>query len=137
MKKLKVLLSTRLWIIFFVVLGIVFLWPQVGAFFMGYEVYFLLVQIIICGITTGMTAFSAFEIESKGEFVKDIVLDVLLLLIPIVVLVRAFDSEAYWFPFLVLVFSVLFAAADFLISLNTGAGKLLEMDKQRFAESRD
>ena len=137
MRNFKVLVSTRLWIIVFVVLGIIFLWPQVGDFARGLEVHFLLFQFIICSVATAVTAFSAFEIESKGEFVKDIVMDVLLLLVPVVTLTRAFDTESYWFPFVVLGFSILFAAADFLISLNTGSGKLLEMDKQRFAESRD
>ncbi len=118
--------------------------------FSGYDTVFggllgflqLLILILVIGaISISISAFGAFDIESKRAFVWDIILDVLVFgfavwMLTYLLTLRVYGGnvsiQALYLTFTAMGLSIL----DFLISLNGGAGKLLEMDREHFTRDR-
>ncbi len=114
--------------------------------FTGYDAIFgtvvgflqLLIGIlVVSAVSIAMSAFSSFDIDSKRAFVMDIILDLIFFGASMAMLTYLFvlsiygleiSSQAMYLTITALGLSVL----DFLISLNGGAGKLLEMDREHF-----
>ncbi len=114
--------------------------------FTGYDAVFgsmvgflqLLIGIlVVSAVSIAMSAFSSFDIDSKRAFVMDIILDLVFFGASMGMLVYLFtlsvyglniSSQALYLTITALGLSIL----DFLISLNGGAGKLLEMDREHF-----
>jgi len=140
---LKTILSPRT--IVFLTLVLAFL-----VRFTGYDAVFggllgflqlLILILVISAISISISAFGAFDIESKRAFVWDIILDVLVFgfaiwMLTYLVTLRLYGGgvsiQALYLTATALGLSVL----DFLISLNGGAGKLLEMDREHFTRDR-
>ena len=102
---------------------------------------FLIAVLVVSALSIAVSAFGAFDIESKREFVWDIILDVLVFGMAIWVLTYLLTLQFYggrvspqavYLTITALGLSIL----DFLISLNGGAGKLLEMDREHFIRDR-
>lgn len=135
----KSLFSTRAVVIVTGILAYIFAVQGVSAI-LGDSVDFqtiLICILVATALSITASAFSSFDIESKRAFVVDILLDVVLLaltsalftyLVTIHLWVpnRYIDAEAIVLAATALGLSVL----DFLVSLNAGAGKLLEMDRE-------
>jgi len=112
--------------------------------FFGSTVQFLQVLIFILVVSVlslAFTAFKSFDIESKTEFVFDISLDLVVFGVAIGMLIYLstlglygadISSDAFYLTCIALGLSVM----DFLVSLNAGAGKLLEMDREHFTRDR-
>ena len=90
--------------------------------------------LVVSSVSIAMSAFSSFDIRSKRSFVMDIILDLVFFGASVVMLTYLFtlsiygvniSSQALYLTVTALGLSTL----DFLISLNGGAGKLLEMDR--------
>jgi len=136
---LRSIFSTRAVVIVTCVLGYLFAIQGTNAI-LGEQIDFLMVLVgilIATALSITLSAFFSFDIESKRAFVTDILLDVVFLAGAVVLLTylttvhlwvpgRTVDAEA-----IVLASTgVGLAVLDFLVSLNAGAGKLLEMDRE-------
>lgn len=108
---------------------------------LGPDIQFSWVLIgILCftALAISFSAFASFDIPSKRAFVVDIVMDMIFLAGAIVVLTylitlhlnirQGVEAEAI----VLSATAVALATLDFLVSLNGGAGKLLEMDREHF-----
>jgi hypothetical protein len=118
--------------------------------FNGYDAMFgnlleflqLLILILVAGaLSISVSAFGAFDIESKRAFVWDIILDVIVFGFAIWMLTYLLTLQVYGARVSVQALYLTFTAVglsvlDFLISLNGGAGKLLEMDREHFTRDR-
>lgn len=135
MSILKIFFSTRVWVILSLLasFGVMF-WPVVRVEVQGQEQLVLLIQLGVLVISTGITVYSTYEVEGKDEFVKDIMMDVFILVVSVAALVYGFSTglNEYWLPMAMMGVSAFFAFFDFAFSLNGGASKLLEMDKSQF-----
>ena len=112
--------------------------------FFGSTVQFLQVLIFILVVSVlslAFTAFKSFDIESKTEFVMDITIDMaffgaciamLIYLLTLKVYGATISFQAFYLTAIALGLTTL----DFLVSLNAGAGKLLEMDREHFTRDR-
>ena len=90
--------------------------------------------LVVSAVSIAMSAFSSFDIRSKREFVMDIILDLVFFGASICLLTYLFTLSIYGVSIsqqaLYLTITALgLSTLDFLISLNGGAGKLLEMDR--------
>ncbi len=102
----------------------------------------VVVGILIVGtLSIAATAFRSFDIESKNEFVMDVTIDFVFFGVCIAVLAHLItlkvyganvSFQAFYFAGIALGLMVL----DILVSLNAGAGKLLEMDREHVARDR-
>ena len=96
----------------------------------------IIVLLVLSAISLAMGAFNSFDIETKNEFVMDVVFDTLSMCACVAMLAYLLTLEinfdvsidAIWLTGLALGLAVI----DFMISLNGGAGKLLEMDREHF-----
>jgi len=112
--------------------------------FFGDYVSFLQVLVailVISALSLANTAFRSFDIESKTEFVMDITIDMaffgaciamLIYLLTLKVYGATISFQAFYLTAIALGLTTL----DFLVSLNAGAGKLLEMDREHFTRDR-
>jgi hypothetical protein len=118
--------------------------------FQGYDAIFggyvqflqVLVGILVIGsISIAMSAFSSFDISSKRAFVMDIILDLIFFGAATALLIYLATLGAWGVDISAQAFTLTITALglsilDFLISLNGGAGKLLEMDREHFTRDR-
>lgn len=101
----------------------------------------LILILVISAISISVSAFGAFDIESKRAFVWDIILDVIVFGFAVLMLTYLLTLQFYGVDVspqaLYLTFTAIgLSVLDFLISLNGGAGKLLEMDREHFTRDR-
>lgn len=118
--------------------------------FRGYEAIFgsyvgflqvLIFILLVSVISLAFTAFKSFDIESKTDFVIDITLDLVFFGAAVGMLIYLstlgiygvdISVQALYLAGIALGLSLI----DFLVSLNAGAGKLLEMDREHFTRDR-
>lgn len=118
--------------------------------FRGYEEIFgsyvdflqvLIFILLVSVISLAFTAFKSFDIESKTDFVIDITLDLVFFGAAVGMLIYLstlgiygvdISVQALYLAGIALGLSLI----DFLVSLNAGAGKLLEMDREHFTRDR-
>jgi len=102
----------------------------------------LIFILLLAVVSLGITAFKSFDIESKTEFVLDITFDLVFFGGAIGMLIYLstlgfygveISSDGVYLTCIALGLSVM----DFLISLNAGAGKLLEMDREHLTRDRN
>ncbi len=99
----------------------------------------LIAILVFSAISIAVSAFGSFDITSKRAFVLDIIIDVIFLcfalttmtyLLTLGALNRGVSSDAIFLTLTALGLSII----DFMISLNGGAGKLLEMDREHVSQ---
>jgi len=95
--------------------------------------------LVLTALSIAASAFTSFDVESKREFIADIGIDVLLLCASVALLsfllTRQMAFQNIEAEAIVLAGTALgLSALDFLISLNAGAGKLLEMDREHISK---
>jgi len=102
----------------------------------------LIAILLVSVVSLAITAFKSFDIESKGEFVLDITFDLIFFGAAIGMLIylstlgfygAKVSAHGVYLTCIALGLSVM----DFLISLNAGAGKLLEMDREHLTRDRN
>jgi len=102
----------------------------------------VLVFILVVGfISISLTAFRSFDIESKNEFVLDITIDLAFFGAGVAMLTYLTTLSVYGLnisfqAFYLTIIALGMTTLDFLVSLNAGAGKLLEMDREHFTRDR-
>ncbi len=118
--------------------------------FTGYDAMFgayisflqVLVVILVLGsISLAVTAFSSFDIESKTDFVMDITIDLIFFGACVTTMAYLSTLSIYgvnvsFQAFYLTAVALGLTTMDFLISLNAGAGKLLEMDREHLSQGR-
>lgn len=140
---LRMLFSPRLIVFLTLLLAMYIRYSGYEAAFGGFGSFLglLVVIVIASALSLAGTAFYSFDIEAKADFVMDIALDLLSFGGAVGMLVYLFTANAYGgavsFQAFYLTFIALgLALLDFLVSLNAGAGKLLEMDREHFTKDR-
>jgi len=102
----------------------------------------LIAILLVSVVSLAITAFKSFDIESKTEFVLDISIDLIFFGASIGMLIylstlgfygAKVSSHGVYLTCIALGLSVM----DFLVSLNAGAGKLLEMDREHLTRDRN
>jgi len=106
--------------------------------FMNFQTV-LIAILVLTALSISATAFWSFDIESKRDFVTDIFADIVVLMLAVALLAHLLtrssffqDVEAEALVLAVTAFGL--ALLDFLVSLNAGAGKLLEMDREHISK---
>lgn len=101
----------------------------------GFQQLIILI-LVFSAVALSLSAFHSFDIESKREFVIDIIMDVISLCSAIAMMVYLMTLEINFSvskdAVVLSVLAIGLAVLDFLISLNGGSGKLLEMDREHF-----
>lgn len=100
----------------------------------------LIAILIFSAISIAVSAFGSFDITSKRAFVLDIIIDVIFLCFALTMMTYLLtlgalnqggvSSDAIFLTLTALGLSII----DFMISLNGGAGKLLEMDREHVSQ---
>lgn len=137
----KIFFSTRIWIAISVMCSfVVWLHPLARNFVQGNEERVLLVQIGVLLLSTVISLWGVYSVEGVKGFIKDNLGDVIILIISSNALTYMVSKEGiagYWLPLVMMGISIFFAFFDYLFSLNGGASKLLEMDKERISVDRN
>ncbi len=98
----------------------------------------LIAILVFSAVSIAVSAFGSFDITSKRAFVLDIIIDVFFLclslttmtyLLTLTALNERISADAIFLTLTALGLSII----DFMISLNGGAGKLLEMDREHIS----
>ncbi len=98
----------------------------------------LIAILVFSAVSIAVSAFGSFDITSKRAFVLDIIIDVFFLclslttmtyLLTLTALNERISPDAIFLTLTALGLSII----DFMISLNGGAGKLLEMDREHIS----
>ena len=118
--------------------------------FKGYDAFFgeylgfleVLVGVLVIGaLSLAFTAFRSFDIESKTAFVLDIVIDVSCFAACVAMLaylstLHIYGADVSSQAIVLTGIALGLMTLDLLVSLNAGAGKLLEMDREHFTRDR-
>lgn len=133
----KIFFSLRIWVMFSILASLA-IWklPMARAFVQGHEQLVLLIELSVLVVSAGISLYGIYSVEGVKEFVKDNLGDVLILLIAscsLTFMLSTGGLTAYWLPPTMMGISIFFAFFDYLFSLNGGASKLLEMDKERMS----
>ena len=132
------ILSTRLWIMIILIEALVahFAPELFTSLTLGEPVMLMFVTLVVAGIASLNNASTVYDVESDKAFVRDIILDVVFIVIATsgIIIGLYEEANAYVLVFVSMAFGV--AIYDFKISLIGGASKLLEMDKSQITSSR-
>ena len=130
-KILGALLSPRIWVMIILAVSAAYhFYPRV--FHRVDTIMLLLVILGIAFLVFLTTALGTYDISSVEEFVKDIIMDVLYLIISVSCVVAGVFLHANQYSLGIIGIAIILSGADFVLSLKGGASKLLEMDKAQF-----
>lgn len=136
---LRTILSPRLVVFLTLVLAFLVRFRGYDDMLGGYVNFLqtLVFILVISVLSLALTAFSSFDIESKSDFVIDITLDLIFFgaavwLLAYLSTLALYGASVSFQAFYLTIVALGLSLLDFLVSLNAGAGKLLEMDREHF-----
>jgi len=135
-----IFLSIRLWAFISIVVAytIIFV-PQARLWTNEYETETLLATGVSLAVSLFFSIYGTYSTESVREFLHDIRGDVILWGMSLASLVYLYADTGFsgnTLPLWMLLFCFLATTGDLAFSLNGGASKLLEMDKENFVKNK-
>jgi len=129
------IVSIRLWVFLSIALAyLIMLMPAAAIFALDYKVLILSVNAGVLTVSLFLSIFGTYNTESVSEFISDIKGDVIMWGFSLGSLVHLYTETGFTgnsMPLWILVFCLGATTGDLAFSLNGGASKLLEMDKDR------
>jgi len=132
--------SVRTWVFLSIISAyLLLMMPSARVAAIGYEAEILLVNGVVLALSLFFSIYGTYNSESVREFLSDIKGDVIqwgISLASITYLYADSGFEGNSLPLWMLISSFAATTADLAFSLNGGASKLLEMDKENFRKDK-